>query len=305
MKSKEPFNGFFNNPVDTRPRHGGWAPGNYTFKCHDCHEYYIGDKRATQCAPCSYGDAEGTLKERMMIYEGRTKYQYENSSIVVARIDGRGFSKLSKPLQKPFDPHFTKAMMATMHALVKETDATIGYTQSDEISLVWHTDNPEGQIFFNGKIQKLASVCASIATAHFNNWMFRMKMPINDNAYFDCRVFSVPSKAEAVNYLTYRTQDCTRNSISMAAHKHLGHKKLMNRNTGEQLLMLKEVGVDWDDYASANKYGTLAKRELYDTNMRDPQNPENIIDVTRSRIVSKVPETTFNKMYEQVFGDSK
>jgi hypothetical protein len=31
----------------------GWAGGNYTFKCHICNDYFMGDKRASMCYPCA------------------------------------------------------------------------------------------------------------------------------------------------------------------------------------------------------------------------------------------------------------
>lgn len=206
------------------------------------------------------------LSDRMKEYEDQTKIQFPNDSIIVARIDGRGFSKLTKKFDKPFDKWFTNTMIDTMKALVRETCATVGYTQSDEISLIWHTDNPEGQVFFNGKLQKLCSVCASIATAVFNS-MYNFDEC--NFAVFDCRVFTVPSKAEAVNYLFYRQKDCIRNSISMAAHERFGHKELIGKNTSQKLEMLTDAGISWNDYRTPNRIGTFAQRQQFESTAID------------------------------------
>lgn len=40
---------------DTRPRRGRWAPGNYLNSCVMCDTWFIGEKRAGQCADCAYG----------------------------------------------------------------------------------------------------------------------------------------------------------------------------------------------------------------------------------------------------------
>ena len=40
-------------------------------------------------------------------------------------------------------------MCRTTAFLVQETQACIGYTQSDEISLVWYSDEYKSQIFFD------------------------------------------------------------------------------------------------------------------------------------------------------------
>lgn len=46
---------------DSRPRRGGWAPGNYLNKCNCCGEEYIGDKRAIECADCAYTESKREL----------------------------------------------------------------------------------------------------------------------------------------------------------------------------------------------------------------------------------------------------
>lgn len=39
---------------DKRPQLGGWAPGVYMRICWTCGREFIGDKRASTCAPCAY-----------------------------------------------------------------------------------------------------------------------------------------------------------------------------------------------------------------------------------------------------------
>lgn len=39
---------------DIRPKHLGWAPGNYSCKCSCCDKMFIGDKRAVSCSDCAY-----------------------------------------------------------------------------------------------------------------------------------------------------------------------------------------------------------------------------------------------------------
>jgi hypothetical protein len=41
---------------DLRPRNRGWAPGEHLSKCCLCSELFLGDKRASECAPCAYDD---------------------------------------------------------------------------------------------------------------------------------------------------------------------------------------------------------------------------------------------------------
>jgi tRNA(His) 5'-end guanylyltransferase len=59
---------------------------------------------------------------------------------VCARLDGKGFSKFTKGLQRPYDTRLVEFMCQTTAYLVQEAQACIGYTQSDETSLAWYSD---------------------------------------------------------------------------------------------------------------------------------------------------------------------
>ena len=47
-----------NMKLDKRPKKNYWAPGDYTGRCVDCGCWFMGDKRATQCADCAYSIEE-------------------------------------------------------------------------------------------------------------------------------------------------------------------------------------------------------------------------------------------------------
>ncbi|KAJ3337744.1 hypothetical protein HDU93_000634 [Gonapodya sp. JEL0774] len=55
----------------------------------------------------------------------------------VIRLDGVAFSTFTKDLPRPFDRRLSNAMVATSVDLVEKFNASCGYTQSDEISLVF------------------------------------------------------------------------------------------------------------------------------------------------------------------------
>lgn len=50
-------------PEDPRPAKGLWAGGNYTNRCMDCGCWFMGDKRARQCADCAYKEVEKVRKD--------------------------------------------------------------------------------------------------------------------------------------------------------------------------------------------------------------------------------------------------
>lgn len=203
------------------------------------------------------------LGDRMRLYE-----QAEAGRMclpllpVLARLDGKCFHNLTRNLERPYDKRFSDLMIDTTKQLVDESNARLGYTQSDEINLVFYSDNIKSEIFFNGKIQKMVSVLSSMATAYLNQ-----KLPdyLPDNtkhiALFDCRIWTVPNLVEAANAILWREQDATKNSISMAAQSVYSTKQLHGKSGGEQQEMLFVKGINWNDYPAFFKRGTFIQRK--------------------------------------------
>ncbi|MEZ4658167.1 MAG: tRNA(His) guanylyltransferase Thg1 family protein [Caldilineaceae bacterium] len=178
-----------------------------------------------------------------------------------ARIDGKGFSKFTEGLARPFDARLVELMCETTAYLVQEAQACIGYTQSDEISLVWYSDDYKSQIFFDRRIQKMVSVLASMTTAFFNaNLPKYLPEKSGALALFDCRVWQVPTLEEAANTLLWREFDATKNSISMAARHYYPHAELHKKTGSEMQEMLWQKGVNWNDYPSFFKRGMFVQR---------------------------------------------
>src|ERR1700733_5003490 len=100
-------------------------------------------------------------------YEDRTRYYLPRRTYTIIRIDGKAFSTYTKKMDRPFDLGFVRAMQETTKELCSKIPGTaFGYTQSDEISLLltdFTTETTEA--WFNGNIQKIVSVSASIVTA--------------------------------------------------------------------------------------------------------------------------------------------
>lgn len=254
-----------------------------------------------------------SLGDRMKMYERQETFsRFVPGVPVIARIDGRSFSRLTKGLERPYDRRFSKTMIDTLSGIIKDANPCIGYTQSDEINLVFYTDNINTQIFFDGKKQKLTSVLASIATSHFIRALFDNDLSwlFNKNPSFDCRVFSVPTKAEAVNYLRWREKDATKNSISMAASEYYSHKELMGKTSENKQEMLWQKGVNWNNYPSFFKRGTYMKRSTVTKEL-----PEDVVEMIpkkhrpESRFVKRTEiksldigyNTDFQKMLEITF----
>jgi tRNA(His) 5'-end guanylyltransferase len=210
---------------------------------------------------------EDALGDRMKLYEGlTTPHRLLPMLPVVARIDGRSFHTFTKGLQRPYDPGLSRLMVETTRYLVEETNARIGYTQSDEINLVLYSDDHESKIYFDGRLQKLVSQLAAQATAAFN-FLLPTHLPekaaqrgLHNLPSFDARVFVVPSLTEAANAILWRELDASKNSVSMAARAYYSHGELLGKNSSEMQEMLFQKGVNWDSYPAFFKRGTYIRR---------------------------------------------
>ncbi|KAJ7261790.1 tRNAHis guanylyltransferase-domain-containing protein [Mycena haematopus] len=209
------------------------------------------------------------LAERMKRYEAATDQQLSDDQPVIIRVDGHGFSKFTRGFNKPFDDRLHEAMAHTAADLLAHFPAaSVAYTQSDEITLVFPaTGTPRP---FNGRVGKLASLAAGYASTRFNHHLANAadvpphKLGI---AHFDARAFSVPDAAEALNNLIWRAKmDCRRNSISGFGRSFYSAKELHGLN-GDAIVakVLAEKGIDfWTSAPSWARYGTTVKRERYE-----------------------------------------
>lgn len=182
---------------------------------------------------------------------------------ICARIDGKRFSKFTDGLARPYDVRLSKLMVETTKHLVDETVARIGYTQSDEISLVWFDEDPKAQSFLDRRVQKLTSILSSMATAFFNKHLAAaIPERAEAMALFDCRVWAVPTKDEAANVLLWRELDATKNSVSMATRAYYSHEEVVDRGNAEMHELLFKKGVNWNDYPPFFKRGTFVRRQI-------------------------------------------
>lgn len=205
-----------------------------------------------------------SLGDRMKMYEGMEAGRRLMPLLpVLARIDGRAFHAFTRGMARPFDATFSSCMVETTIALVRETGACMGYTQSDEITLAWHSRTIQSQIWFDGRVAKMTSQLAAQATLTFYRLVLeRMPQYADRLPTFDARVWSVPNQTEGANAFLWREWDATKNSVSMAASAYYSHKELMGKNSAQKHDMLHAVGVNWNDYPTLFKRGAYVQRRV-------------------------------------------
>jgi tRNA(His) 5'-end guanylyltransferase len=159
--------------------------------------------------------------------------------------------------------------------------AKFGYVQSDEISiLLTDYDDITTHAWFDGNLQKMASIAASLATAKFNqlrmtrfanelkfgrrygeeSYIIESEIESFKLAMFDARVFQIPYQEEVLNYFIWRQQDATRNSISSVAQSLYSHRELERKKTDEMQEMIFQKGINWNDYTPREKRGSVIRK---------------------------------------------
>jgi tRNA(His) 5'-end guanylyltransferase len=206
---------------------------------------------------------EGSLGDRMKSYEDKAQLE---KGVVLVRVDGKAFHTWTKKagLDRPFDESMHFAMQhATIKTAMEMQGFRIAYSQSDETTFLLENLKEESGAWFDYKVQKLASITASMFTLHFNIFM-RGREPFAPGwtpaAYFDARVFSMPVE-DAANNFVWRQQDNTRNHIQAKAHHVFSHSQVQNKNGLELVQMLFDAGYGVDTLPGWVRYGTFVVRQ--------------------------------------------
>lgn len=180
---------------------------------------------------------------------------------VIIRLDGNNFSNYTSKLIKPFDEGLTDLMVDTLKALVKETNAVIGYTQSDEITLILYSGDRKTAIYNDGKKQKILSKLTGKCVTYFNERRKHYLPNHNVSANFDCRIYQTPTLHDACVQLLWRENDATKNSKQMLGRYYFSHLDMNKLNTDElQDKLMLEKNVNWNDLLVKFKRGTYVKR---------------------------------------------
>lgn len=220
-----------------------------------------------------------SLKEKCKYYQSLYDYKLLPNSYVIVHLDGKNFSKVIKNnFELPFDDNFINMMNETTKYLCENVqNVEFAYTQSDEITLII-PDNTTIDLPFKGRICKLQSILASMASTKFNQLYLINKVKAHQDKFetnedicnfiedydlveFDCKVWSVPTLNDVKAWLIFRQNDCVRNSRQQTAQTYCSYKELLNKDSKEQVNYLKEkTGIDWETFPMDKKYGRIFRK---------------------------------------------
>lgn len=202
--------------------------------------------------------------DRMKAYERVTRLVLPRRTFTIVRVDGKAFHTYLRGAEKPFDPTVMDAMQDVGREMCKQiSGARFAYQQSDEVSVLLTDLDPKTEPWFDGQVQKIASVAASIATMAFNRHHPGFHGP-ERSAMFDGRVYTIPDRSEVINYFRWRQQDAIRNAVAMAAQAHFPHKSLYGLDSAQlQEKLFQEKGINFkNEYPAPARRGALIHRVL-------------------------------------------
>ncbi len=225
------------------------------------------------------------LDQKMRLYETLNDSYFLPEMYLVARIDGRNFTQLTRErhtFEAPFDTSFRDYMIATTeHLMSCGFKVLYGYTQSDEISLLFDL----AEASFKRKERKFNSVLAGEASAKFS-------VLLKDIACFDCRICQFPNLDLVVDYFRWRSEDAHRNALNAHCYWMLRKQNLTARQATKKLLgmsvaakneLLFENGINFNDLPNWQKRGAGLYWETYEKTGVNPKTGEQKV-ATRNRI---------------------
>ncbi len=189
-------------------------------------------------------------------YEDALRLYLPRRSYFVIRIDGRGFHKFTVGFERPYCRPLADALdHAALHLCQEIIGCRFAYGQSDEYSfLLTDFEQENAHLWFDGNVQKIVSVSASLFTGAFNKVFQSEKV-----AAFDARVMVISRRAEVARYFLWRQLDASANSLNMLASAHFPHKELVGKSTVEKHDMLHAKGLNWAKEPADFKRGRIVR----------------------------------------------
>ena len=240
------------------------------------------------------------LDQRMRVFETAHDHCALPGLYLVARLDGRGFTQLTRERQQftaPFDERFRDLMMATVNHLMDCGFRVVyGYTQSDEISLLFHPDE-DG---FGRKLRKWLSILAGEASACF-------ALKLGAVACFDCRVSQLPTLENVLDYFRWRGEDAHRNALNAHCYWMLRQtgqdaqtatRALLGLSVAEKNELLFQHGINFNELPAWQKRGMGVYWENYAKAGHDPRSGETMT-ATRRRLTIDL-ELPRGELYDEL-----
>jgi tRNA(His) guanylyltransferase len=224
------------------------------------------------------------LDARMRVFETLTDQYVLPEIWMVARIDGRSFTRLTKEVHRfesPYDVRFRDYMVETVEHLMQCGFRILyGYTQSDEISLLFHLKEDA----FGRKIRKYVSILAGEASAKFS-------LLLGALGAFDCRISQMPTAELVIDYFRWRQEDAHRNALNSHCYWLMRRQGVSVRKATDALIgksvadkneLLFQNGINFNDLPNWQKRGIGVYWSAFEKEGLNPLTGEKVL-ATRSQ----------------------
>ena len=237
------------------------------------------------------------LDKKMRVYEQSLDQTVLQDLYLVARLDGRSFTRLTKEIcqfEAPFDVRFRDMMVNTVKELMNCGFRVIyGYTESDEISLLFHPDEDA----FGRKVRKYDSILAGVASAAFS-------LQLGQPGIFDCRMIPLPNAERVRDYFLWRQEDAHRNALNAHCYWALrkegasvqkATKALEGQTVAFKNELLFQKGINFNDTPAWQKRGIGIWWEDMEKEGYNPVKQEKVI--TTRRVLHEEHELPLREEY--------
>ena len=173
------------------------------------------------------------LDKKMRVYEESLDQIIIPDMFLVARLDGKNFTRLTKEVcqfEAPYEIRFRDIMVKVVKKLMECGFRVIyGFTESDEISLLFHPNENA----FGRKVRKYNSILAGVASAIFSMELYILSI-------FYCRIIPLPSIERVQDYFRWRQEDAYRNALNSHCYWTL-RKDVMSVQDATDMLSGKSI----------------------------------------------------------------
>lgn len=175
-----------------------------------------------------------SLGDRQKAYEAVNDRILVPKMPFIIRVDGKAFHTYTRGFVKPFDEIMCKTMIEVTKKLCEEIPgAVLGYTQSDEITIVCkYTDRIKSQAWFNGRLRKIETIAASKATKWFNKIFSEKVTELRNEFWLKIRNGAYELYAEVFNAESQEKADKLAEKIANNAVKEKTNFDLYVRKAG-------------------------------------------------------------------------
>ena len=227
---------------------------------------------------------------------------------IIVRLDGRGFSRLTKevcPFARPFDAAFRDLMVDTTEYIYNNSGFHIAYayTQSDEISVFLELNDDT----FNRRPKKITTTLAGMASAYFSIKLNQLLKTTDMVAVFDATLDVRPNVDRVVDYFRWRQEDSARNSLNGYAYWTLRDQDKLSARKASSIIdsesnsfkneLLFKHGINFDKVDSWKKRGVALYRVEIDHYSTNPLTGERVL--SKRKVIEKNYELPMKDEYNE------